>query len=92
MFKNLNKSLAMIAILASVPMARADVVISEIMYHPGSNLAGDEFVELYNTGGTIVSLDGWCFLGIQLCFAPGDTIGASGYLKLASDPVQFSCR
>jgi len=71
------------------PLVQADVVITEIMYHPSSELNGDEFVEVYNSGSTAVNLDGWCFSGIELCFGPSDSIGPSEFLLLASDPVQF---
>jgi len=67
---------------AALP-TRAQVVISEIMYHPGSNQPGDEFFEIHNAGGAPVSLSGWCFEGVALCFEPGDSIPAGGYLVLA---------
>ncbi len=87
--KNLKKAwVGALLLLAPLPVSAA-VVISEIMYHATSDLAGDEFVELYNTGGTSVSLNGWCFDGIQLCFGAGHSIGPSSFLVLASDPVRF---
>jgi spore coat protein CotH len=72
------------------PHAIADVVINEIMYHPASDQNGDEFVELYNTGGSSVDLTGYCFDGISYCFTGGLTsIGPGQYIVLASDAAQF---
>ena len=78
-----------ICALLAVAGARADVVISELMYHPASDTVADEFIELYNTGGTAVDLAGWCFDGIVFCFEAGDSIAASGYVVIAGDQAQF---
>ncbi|NIX21665.1 MAG: hypothetical protein GWN07_18205, partial [Actinobacteria bacterium] len=40
--------------------ATAAVVINELLYHPLDGDPDAEFLELYNTGGSPVSLDGWC--------------------------------
>lgn len=37
----------------------AAVVINEVLYDPQGTDTGNEWVELYNTGDVIVSLDGW---------------------------------
>ena len=70
--------------------APTDVVINELMYSPASELDGDEFLELKNAGATPVDLSGWCFTGITLCFAPGTTIAANGYLVVARDAARFT--
>jgi hypothetical protein len=75
--------LAALLSCAGVTTAAAQVVISEIMYHPPSAAEGDEFVELHNPGPTVVNLSGWCFEGIQFCFEVADAIDAGGYLVLA---------
>ncbi len=79
----------LVVMLAAIGGVAADVVISEIMYHPGSDSDGDEFIELYNTSPTSEDIGDWCFEGVQYCFDPGTTIGGQSYLILASDEAQF---
>src|SRR3954463_15670889 len=40
---------------------RAEVIISEIMYDPQNTDTNREWVELFNTGTSAVSLNGWQF-------------------------------
>ena len=75
--------------MAAASAASTDVVISEIMYDPLSNLDGDEFVEIANRGGTPVDLSGWCFGGITLCLAPGTTIAGGGFFVVSPDAARF---
>ncbi len=82
--------LALLA-LAGAPL-RADVVISELMYHPVSDDDREEFVELFNTGASAVDLGGWRLDGVGLDFPPGATIDAGGYLVLAKDATYFQSR
>ncbi|RLE20147.1 MAG: hypothetical protein DRJ50_11195, partial [Actinobacteria bacterium] len=79
----------LVGLLAPWSSGAADVVITELMYHPPSDLDGDEFIELLNTGVTEVDLQDWCFEGVDLCFPPGATILAGGQLVLAHDATQF---
>ena len=46
-------------LLACATPARGGVVINEIMYHPASTNALEEWIELYNNGATNVNLSGW---------------------------------
>jgi len=69
--------------------SRADVVITELMYHPPSDVEGDEFVELLNTGAVDVDMQDWCFDGIDLCFPAGTILSAGQFLVLASDAARF---
>ncbi len=83
--------LALIAgALAPAPAVAAstDVVINELMYNPLSDVAGDEFLELYNRATTPVDLGGWCFSGITLCFASGTSIAPNGYLLVSPDAAR----
>ncbi len=65
------------------------VVISEIMFHPDSGDAGDEFVELLNTGAAPVDLTGWRFSdGVDFTFA-GGTLNAGEYLVVAANLATF---
>jgi len=70
--------------------ARAQVVISEIMYAPiGGNTA--EFVELHNVGSNAVDVAGWAFMdGITYTFPAPSVIGADAYLVVAVNRTTFS--
>lgn len=69
--------------------ARAAVVINEIMYHPVTDLPGDEFLELRNTSVNPVNLAGWCIDGIDFCFDASAAIPGNGFLVLTSDATRF---
>ena len=60
-----------------------------MMFHAVSDLDGDDYLELYNSGTTAVDLSGWTFSGITLTLPAGTTIAAGGYLVVAKDAVQF---
>ncbi len=73
------------------------VVITEIMYDPGSNDQSEEFIELYNRTGEEIALQGeeegvpWRFTnGVEYNFPVGVTIPAGGYLIIARDPAVFT--
>lgn len=71
---------------------RADVVINEIMYHPASENAGEEFIELHNTGLTSVNLEGWRFTsGVAFTF-PNLALPAGGYVVVVADAATFSAK
>ncbi len=66
----------------AAPNARrraAEIVLSEIMYHPISEDNDDEYVELHNPGTNAVGLAGWK-LGGDLAYTFSETIPAGGYL------------
>ena len=69
--------------------AATDVVINEMMYHAVSDLDGDDYLELYNGGTTVVDMSGWSFSGITLVLPAGTSIAPGGYLVVAKDAVQF---
>src|SRR2546425_11288730 len=52
-------SVSFAAALAVFPVCVADVVISEIMYHPNSTNLLQEWIELHNTGAATGNLSGW---------------------------------
>lgn len=63
-----------------------DIVINEIMYHPISGRAEDEYVELHNRGAHAVDVGHWRFVdGIDFMIPPGTVVPAGGYLVVARD-------
>src|SRR3954465_3375472 len=58
-------TLAKMALICCLYLAaaglRAEVILSEIMYDPQNADANREWVELFNTGSSAVSLSGWQF-------------------------------
>lgn len=76
-----------IAGVAVIGAAHAEIVINEIHYNSRPNEARDEFVELLNTGDAAVDLGGWFFNdGFDYTFPPGTSIGAGGYVVVAKNP------
>ncbi|MCU1361094.1 MAG: hypothetical protein JWN99_2383, partial [Ilumatobacteraceae bacterium] len=73
---------------ATASAAPGDVVISEIMYNPVSDVDNDEFLELTNIGATAVDLSGWVFSGITLTFPAGATIPANGRLVVSPNAAR----
>jgi hypothetical protein len=77
------------------------IVISEIMYNPGSDNQNEEYIELLNISSEPVTLyrydksEAWRFTdGIEFVF-PSDpvvTIPAGGYLLLVKDLAAFAAR
>ncbi len=82
------------AMVVTVPgVATADpggVVISELNYHAGSDLDGDDFLELTNTAATPIDVSGWTFTsGVTGVLPPGSVIPAGGRFVVAKDATQF---
>jgi hypothetical protein len=73
--------------------AHADVLISEIMYHPQSENPAEEYVELHNPGASPVDLSGWKFSnGVQFTFPAATNIAADGYLVVTANPAVFHAK
>ena len=69
------------------------VVINEIMYHPSSEDAREEYVELFNPAGTNVNLTGWSIAGGIAFALPTNTfLGAGKYLVVAANAPAFSAK
>lgn len=72
--------------------ARADsvVVFNEIMYHPATNEAALEWVELHNQMAVNVDLSGWSLnKSIAFTFPEGTVIPGWGYLLVAVSPADL---
>jgi hypothetical protein len=68
-----------------------DVVINELMYHPPSDVDGDDYIELHNPTAEPVDAGGWCFTaGITGCLPEGTTIPPAGFLVVAKNPGMAS--
>ena len=68
-------------------VAKSEVVINEIHYHPAEKLDRHEFVELYNAGDSVADVSGWRLQGgLSFEFPDGSQVDAGGYLVVASDP------
>ncbi len=64
-----------------------DIIISELMYHPGSTNWGGEYIELYNRSGSAIDLAGWTLeQGISYTITGTMVLGAGEYLVIAGDP------
>jgi len=67
-----------------------NVVINEIMYGPISEEDEDEFIELYNKGGSPVDISGWRFIsGINFTFPANTSIPAGGYVVVAQNKAHL---
>ncbi|MDB6078939.1 MAG: hypothetical protein JWO82_2686, partial [Akkermansiaceae bacterium] len=86
----------MLRILLPVVLAGpvwADVMISEIMYHPASEKPAEEYIELYNSGTAGVAVGGWAFTkGVNFLLPAGTTIAGGGRLVVAADPAAFAAK
>lgn len=68
------------------------VVVSEVMYHPASELVGEEYVEIYNGEATSVDLTGWTLTGAVEFQFPAVSLNAGQYLVIAADTPAFAAK
>lgn len=81
------------ALLWAPSLLPAAVIINEINYAPSDSANPAEFVELWNTGASAVSVAGWQFdAGITYTFPAGASIAANGYLVISNEPAKFAAR
>ncbi|MEK7081136.1 MAG: lamin tail domain-containing protein [Patescibacteria group bacterium] len=92
MSKKLILILVMVFFLSVSHFAQADVVINEVMYAP-ANGSNYEWVEIFNSGTTLVDLQGWRFFHGETSSGPltlrnGSTtiIQPSEYAIIAKSP------
>lgn len=64
------------------------VVFNEINYHPATNEAAQEWIELHNQMAIDIDLSAWRIAGqVEYMFAEGTIIPGGGYLVIASNPA-----
>jgi hypothetical protein len=74
--------------LRTVCQADSVVVFNEIQYHPVTNEAANEWVELHNQMAVEIDLSAWFLAGaIDYTFPEGTIMPGGGYLIIASDPT-----
>lgn len=79
------------ALLISTLWMRADLVITEIMYHPAGESLDDgteslEFIELTNTGTAVIQLGNYQFSqGVEFVFPNGSSLQPGSFLLVAGD-------
>jgi hypothetical protein len=85
--------------LALLTPSTQAVVVTELMYHPPPDPAGNatdgvaEFLELHNPGTTPLDLSGWAFdRGLTYVFPVGTGLGPGEYRVLARDPAALAAR
>ena len=79
------------ALLIPTLWTRADLVISELMYHPAGEPLDDgietlEFIELTNAGTTVIQLANYQFSqGVEFVFPNGSILQPGSFLVIARD-------
>ena len=71
---------------------QTNIVINEIMYHPSSELASEEYIELYNRGSSSVKLAGWHLSGAVSFTFPNVTLNTNSYLIVAANAAAFAAK
>lgn len=69
-----------------------NVLISEIMFHPTSELVADEWIELHNRGASAVNLAGWKLNRAVDFVFPNVNLPAGGYLVVAASVPAFNAK
>ena len=86
--KPFTASLLLLIGLLSGRAADSIVVFNEIHYHPATNEAANEWIELHNQMAIDIDLSAWSITGnIGFIFAEGTIIPGGGYFVVASDPA-----
>src|SRR5687768_12356522 len=64
------------------------VVFNEVHYHPATNEAASEWLELHNQMAIDIDLSAWSLRGeVEYTFPEGTIIPGQGYLVIASNPT-----
>src|SRR5664279_4012636 len=89
--KLLKFALVVLGVLVATPLyADSTVVFNEIMYHPSTNEAEMEWVELHNQMSVDMDISHWSLAGgIAYTFAEGTIVPGGGYLVVAISPAKL---
>ncbi|WP_265594624.1 lamin tail domain-containing protein [Haloferula sp. BvORR071] len=85
-------------ILCALPVAlvaplTADVMISEIMYHPADEGTSGEFIEIHNNGAEPVDVSSWSITrGVEFTIPAETVVPAGGHLVIAADLAAFAAK
>ncbi|HXG47380.1 MAG TPA: lamin tail domain-containing protein, partial [Methylomirabilota bacterium] len=86
--------LLFLGLVSFIPQTRAVdsvVVFNELHYHPVTNEAASEWVELHNQMAIDIDLSAWEITGdIRYRFSEGTIIPGGGHLVIAGDPVALT--
>jgi hypothetical protein len=87
----LSQCLALGLLTAGVASLRGgSVIINELMYHPASHLAREEYLELFNRGTNAFNLAEWKLTaGVRFTFPPV-VLWPGGYVVVAADLATFT--
>lgn len=90
----LVSSVVLLLVLFLQQEGHSSVVINEVHYNPPSPEGRDlEFVELFNSGNTVISLGGWKLAGgISFEFPPGSSISPAGHVVVCRDRNLLAAR
>ncbi len=80
---------ALVVVLAcSVVRADSTVVFNEVMYHPATNEAQLEWIELHNQMAVDMDISNWALAdGVQFRFPEGTIVSGGGFLVVAISPA-----
>src|SRR4051812_29545163 len=83
--------LLLFSILSASLRADTAVVFNEIMFHPSTNEANLEWVELHNQMAVDMDISKWSIdSGIEYTFPEGTIISGGGYVVVAVSPSALS--
>jgi hypothetical protein len=82
-----------LCLFAALPAFPAEIVISEIMFHPSPDIPEDkarEWIEIHNAGANLVNISGWRFAeGVEFTFPSNTVLDPGGYLVVAANLAAF---
>lgn len=77
--------------VVGTPASSANLIVSELNYHPPAGQEGREFIELLNISNETIDLGGVSFsAGIEFTFAQNTTLPAGGRIMVVNDPGLFT--
>ena len=79
-----------VTVTLDVGLAAESILISEIMYHPGSENSAEEYIELFNSGDAPIDVGGWQFTSGLTFTLPSIVVPPGEYLVVAADPAAFT--